>query len=94
MLGNYAFSRVKSKEAFDKGNESLTDAINFKNDLTKADSGWGGWLNTTTFLSLSLLLLHSLPLPGIISCVRKTAGKIINLFFWTWNFLYLLNTSA
>jgi hypothetical protein len=52
-LGNYAFSRVKSKEAFDKGNESLTDAINFKNDLTKAD---GSWLNTTTFFIAAIIV--------------------------------------
>jgi hypothetical protein len=52
-LGNYAFSRVKSKEAFDKGNESLTDAINFKNDLAKAD---GSWLNTTTFFIAAIIV--------------------------------------
>jgi hypothetical protein len=53
QLGNYAFSRVKSKEAFNKGNESLTDAINFKTDLTKTD---GGWLNTTTFIIIAVIV--------------------------------------
>ncbi len=53
QLGNYAFSRVKSKEAFDKGNESLTDAINFKTDLTKTD---GSWLNTTTFIIIAAIV--------------------------------------
>ncbi len=56
QLGNYAFSRVKSKEAFDKGNETLTEAINFKNDLIKADSGWGGWLNTTTLIIIGVIV--------------------------------------
>jgi len=56
LLGNYAFSRVKSKEAFDKGNETLTEAINFKNDLIKADSGWGGWLDTTTLIIISVIV--------------------------------------
>ena len=32
--GNYELSRVKAKAAFDKGNEGLTDAINFKLALT------------------------------------------------------------
>lgn len=54
QLGNYAFSRVKAKEAFDKGNESLTDAINFKLDLTKADGE--GWLNTTTLIIIGVIV--------------------------------------
>jgi len=53
QLDNYAFSRVKSKAAFDKGNESLTDAINFKLDLTKSD---GSWLNTTTFMIVAVIV--------------------------------------
>ena len=56
LLGNYAFSRVKAKEAFDKGNESLTEAINFKLDLTTADSGWGSWLNTTTLIIIAVVV--------------------------------------
>jgi hypothetical protein len=56
LLGNYAFSRVKAKEAFDKGNESLTEAVNFKLDLTMADSGWGGWLNTTTLIIIAVVV--------------------------------------
>ena len=56
QLGNYAFSRVKSKEAFDKGNETLTEAINFKNDLIKADSGWEGWFNTTTLIIIGVIV--------------------------------------
>jgi len=57
QLGNYAFSRVKAKEAFDKGNESLTEAINFKLDLAKADGGWGSWLNTTTLIIIGVIVI-------------------------------------
>jgi len=57
QLGNYAFSRVKAKEAFDKGNESLTEAINFKLDLSKADGGWGSWLNTTTLIIIGVIVI-------------------------------------
>ena len=59
-LGNYAFSRVKAKEAFDKGNESLNDAINFKIALT--NTGGGGstgpsWLNTTTLIIAGVVVV-------------------------------------
>jgi hypothetical protein len=47
--GNFEFSRQKSKEAFNKGNESLNDALNFKLELTKS-GGALSWLNTTTLL--------------------------------------------
>lgn len=54
--GNYAFSRQKAKEAFDKGNESLTDAINFKLELTKTGGG-AGWLNTTTLIIVGVIVV-------------------------------------
>jgi hypothetical protein len=59
-LGNYPFSRVKAKEAFDKGNESLNDAINFKIALT--NTGGGGstgpsWLNTTTLIIAGVVVV-------------------------------------
>ena len=58
-MGNYAFSRVKAKEAFDKGNESLNDAINFKLALTNTggDSGGASWLNTTTLLIAGVIIV-------------------------------------
>ena len=57
--GNYAFSRVKAKEAFDKGNESLNDAINFRLELTKTAStgGGGSWLNTTTLIIIGVIVV-------------------------------------
>ncbi len=57
-LGNYAFSRVKAKEAFDKGNESLNDAINFKIALTNTGGSSGpGWLNTTTLIIAGVVVV-------------------------------------
>jgi len=57
--GNYAFARVKAKSAFDKGNESLNDAINFRLELTKTGStGDGGsWLNTTTMIIIGVVVV-------------------------------------
>jgi hypothetical protein len=57
---DYAFSRVKAKEAFDKGNESLNDAINFKIALT--NTGGGGspgpsWLNPTTLIIAGVVVI-------------------------------------
>jgi len=67
QMGNYAFSRVKAKEAFDKGNESLNDAINFKLALTKTGNGGGaGWLNTTTLI-----------IAGVIIVIIAVAGYMI-----------------
>jgi hypothetical protein len=56
FMGNYAFSRQKAKEAFDKGNESLTDAINFKLELTKTGGGTS-WLNTTTLIIIGVIVV-------------------------------------
>ncbi len=57
-MGNYAFSRVKAKEAFDKGNESLTDAINLKLALAKTGGSSGaGWLNTTTLIIAGVIVV-------------------------------------
>lgn len=56
-LGNYAFSRVKAKEAFDKGNESLNEAIDFKLALTKTSGGGAGWLNTTTLIIAGVIVV-------------------------------------
>jgi len=57
-LGNYELSRVKAKAAFDKGNESLTDAINFKLALTNTGGGTGGnWLNTTTLIIIGVVVV-------------------------------------
>jgi hypothetical protein len=56
FMGNYAFSRQKAKEAFDKGNESLTDAINFKLELTKT-GGDTSWLNTTTLIIIGVIVV-------------------------------------
>ena len=55
-LGNYAFSRQKAKEAFEKGNESLNDATNFKLELTKT-GGSTSWLNTTTLIIVGVIVV-------------------------------------
>jgi hypothetical protein len=57
---DYAFSRVKAKEAFDKGNESLNDAINFKLALTNTGgsvSSGASWLNTTTLIIAGVVII-------------------------------------
>jgi hypothetical protein len=54
--GNLAFSRQKAKEAFNKGNESLNDALNFKLELTKSGGGLS-WLNTTTLLIVVIIVV-------------------------------------
>ena len=57
-LGNYAFSRAKARDAFAKGNESLTDAVNFKMDLMKTGTGGGiSWLNTTTLAIIAVVIV-------------------------------------
>ncbi|MCX6696763.1 MAG: hypothetical protein NTV84_04250 [Methanoregula sp.] len=56
--GNYAFSRVKAKAAFDKGNESLTDAINFKLALTNTGSTPGvNWLTTNNLIIIGVVVV-------------------------------------
>ena len=57
--GNYAFSRVKAKAAFDKGNESLTDAINFKLALTNNGGGGTGvnWLTTNNLIIIGVVVV-------------------------------------
>ena len=54
-MGNYGLARVKSQQAFEKGNESLNDAINFKLALTKTDNGTS-WLNTTTLIIIGVII--------------------------------------
>ncbi|NMB80145.1 MAG: hypothetical protein GYA23_13735 [Methanomicrobiales archaeon] len=58
-LGNYEFSRVKAQQAFEKGNESLNEAITLKLSLTKTDNGGGlpAWLNTTTIIIAVVVII-------------------------------------
>ena len=56
--GNYAFSRVKAQEAYEKGNESLNEAISFRLALTKSGGGGGvSWLNTTTLVIAGVIVV-------------------------------------
>jgi len=55
-MENYAFSRVKAKAAFDKGNESLTDAINFKLALTGGTNG-GNWLTINNLIIIGVVVV-------------------------------------
>lgn len=58
-MGNYAFSRVKAQQAYEKGNESLNEAVNFKLALTKTPDGGGlpSWLNTTTIIIAVIVII-------------------------------------
>lgn len=57
--GNYPLSRIKAKDAFDKGNESLNEAIKFKLELTKSGvfKSEGGGTNTTTYIIIGVVLV-------------------------------------
>ncbi len=71
--GNYAFSRVKAKAAFDKGNESLTDAINFKLALTNTDGDRTGitWLTTTNMIIIGVIVVIIVGIAGYFLLRKK-----------------------
>lgn len=59
--GNYDLARLKAKDAFNKGNESLNDAISFRSSLTNTSvtqsNGGGNWLNTTTLVIVGVIVV-------------------------------------
>jgi len=70
--GNYAFSREKAKAAFDKGNESLNDAINFKLALTKTGGGTGGsWLTTNNMIIIGVIVVIVVGVVGYFLLKKK-----------------------
>ena len=79
-MGNYEFSRVKAKEAFDKANESLTAAVSFKMDLMKTPGGVS-WLNTTTMIIIGVVVVilanRRIPAPP----EEEPVGRVLTFFF-------------
>jgi len=68
--GNYAQARVKSAEAYTKGNESYNDALAFK---IQVESGWDPFGGIGSFFSSSILVI----VVGVVVVVLIVVGIII-----------------
>jgi len=70
--GNYELSRVKAKAAFDKGNESLNDAINFKLALTKTGGTPGvNWMTTNNMIIIGVIVVIIVGIVGYLLTRKK-----------------------
>jgi hypothetical protein len=68
--GNYVQARIKAQEAFTKGNESYTDALDFKKSV---ESGWNPLAGIGKIFSSTILLI----VVGVIVVVLVVVGVII-----------------
>jgi hypothetical protein len=64
-LGNYAFARVKAKDAFAKANESYNDGLKLKKELGGTNSG-GNWFTQNMLIIIVGIVIVIIAIAGYI----------------------------